>query len=58
MKPFSYNYHKYNFEKGIRFMWISILCAYISIIPIVLISCKSIGIEDKLKEFNDYIDCN
>ncbi|GAA0753785.1 hypothetical protein GCM10008907_11950 [Clostridium sartagoforme] len=39
-------------------MLILILCAYISIIPIVLISCKSIGFDDELKEVNDYIDCN
>ena len=39
-------------------MWILILCVYISIIPIVLISCKSIGFDDELEEVHDYIDCN
>lgn len=38
-------------------MWKLIFCTYIAIIPIVLISCKSIGFEDKLQEFHDYIDC-
>lgn len=38
-------------------MFILILCVYISIIPIVLISCKSLGFDDELKEAKDYIDC-
>ena len=38
-------------------MWILLLCIYISIIPIVLNSCKSIGFDDKFQEFHDYIDC-
>jgi hypothetical protein len=46
-----------NYKKGIRFMLKLLLCTYISIIPIVLIFCKSIGFDDKLQEFHDYIDC-
>ena len=37
-------------------MWILILCLYISIIPIVLIYCKSIGVDDEFQEFHDYVD--
>lgn len=39
-------------------MCILMLCIYISIIPLILISFKSIGFDDEFKEFHDYLDCN
>lgn len=39
-------------------MFILILCAYISITPIVLVCCKLLGFDDEFKEVKDYIDCN
>ncbi|WP_156627446.1 hypothetical protein [Clostridium tertium] len=43
--------------KGIGVMWILMYCTYISIIPIILIFCDSIGINNEFQEFHDYLDC-
>lgn len=43
--------------KGIGVMWILVYCTYISIIPIILILCNSIGFSDEFQEFKDYLDC-